>query len=153
MLLPWVTVLGPLMFLSCINDIVVWVSSPLYTHLQMIDFYIKQVRHSLILKNISLGLLFQWATVWQIRFNLFIMHTDYDQMLQVVNTFQHNYQLDGQVLDTRWTSTFRHPTTQIIFLWSGHITKLMNKASQIVIFLRWNLNKCSSTVKAFLILL
>ena len=50
------------------------------------------------------------------------------------------------------TTKDQHPYLGILLhkalSWSGHITNIASKASQIFNFLRRNLSKCSSTVKA-----
>ena len=75
---PQGTVLGPLMFLLYINDIATGISSPLRLFADDCLLYqtIKSTEDSFILQK-DLELLSQWATVWQMKFNIIIeMHSD-----------------------------------------------------------------------------
>ena len=62
--------------------------------------------------------------------------------------FQYDYKLNDITLSTNE----QHPYLGILLhkalSWSGHITNIANRASQIFNFLRRNLSKCSPTVKA-----
>ena len=68
---PQGTVLGPLMFLLYINDIATGISSPLRLFADDCLLYrtINSIEDSLILQK-DLELLSQWATVWQMKFNV-----------------------------------------------------------------------------------
>ena len=68
---PQGTVLGPLMFLLYINDIATGISSPLRLFADDCLLYrtINSVEDSFILQT-DLELLSQWATVWQMKFNV-----------------------------------------------------------------------------------
>ena len=61
---------------------------------------------------------------------------------------QYDYKLSNITLTTK----DQHPYLDILLhkalSWSGHITNIASKASQIFNFLRRNLSKCSSIVKA-----
>ena len=68
---PQGTVLGPLMFLLYINDMATGISSPLCLFADDCLLYrtIKSTEDSFIVQK-DLDLLSQWATVWQMRFNV-----------------------------------------------------------------------------------
>ena len=106
---------------------------------------IKSTEDSAILQK-DLELLSQWATVWQMKFNVskcIVIHCT-----RSLTPAKYHYKLSNTTLTTK----DQHPYLGILLhkalSWSGHIANIASKASQIFNFLRRNLSKCSSTVKA-----
>ena len=144
---PQGTVLGPLMFLLYINDIATGISSPLRLFADDCLLYrtINSVEDSFILQT-DLELLSQWATVWQMKFNV-------SKCIVICCTrshtpVQYGYRLNNITLSTDNQHTYLGILLHKSLSWSGHIASIVSKASQIFNFLRRNLSKCSSTVKA-----
>ena len=61
---------------------------------------------------------------------------------------QYGYRLNNITLSTDNQHTYLGILLHKSLSWSGHIVSIASKASQIFNFLRRNLSKCSSTVKA-----
>ena len=144
---PQGTVLGPLMFLLYINDIATGISSPLRLFADDCLLYrtINSVEDSFILQT-DLELLSQWATVWQMKFN--VSKCIVIRCTRSHTPVQYGYRLNNITLSTDNQHTYLGILLHKSLSWSGHIASIASKASQIFNFLRRNLSKCSSTVKA-----
>ena len=100
---------------------------------------------SLILQA-DLELLSQWATVWQMKFN--VSKCIVIRCSRSLAAVQCGYRLNNITLSTDDQHTYLGILLHKSLSWSGHIASIASKASQIFNFLRRNLSKCSSTVKA-----
>ena len=97
---PQGTVLGPLMFLLYINDIAAGISSLLRLFADDCLLYrtIKSTEDSAILQK-DLELLSHWATVWQMKFNVFkciVIHCT-----RSLTPAQYHYKLSNITLTTK----------------------------------------------------
>ena len=106
---------------------------------------IKSTEDSFILQN-DLGLLSQWVTVWQMRF--IVSKCVVIRCSRSLMPLQSNYQLDDHLLNIKEVHQYLGILLHRSLSWSGHITKICAKVSCVFNFLRCNLNKCSSAVKA-----
>ena len=145
--MPQGTVLGPLLFLLYINDIANRVSSSIRLFADDCILYrvIKFKNDSVILQH-DLDLLSQWATLWQMKFN--VSKCVLIQCSQSLYPFQYDYQLHNHILEVRDEHLYLDVLLHESLSWSNHITRTAAKASQLFNFLRCNLSNCSPSVKA-----
>ena len=144
---PQGTVLGPLLFLLYINDIANRVSSSIRLFADDCILYrvIKCENDSIILQR-DLDLLSQWATLWQMKFN--VSKCVLIRCSRSLDPFQYDYQLHNHILEVRDEHLYLGVLLHESLSWSNHITRTAAKASQLFNFLRRNLSNCSPSVKA-----
>ena len=135
------------MFLLYINDIATGISSPLRLFADDCLLYrsINSTEDSLILQK-DLELLSQWATVWQMKFN--VSKCTVIRCTRSPTPVQFGYKLNNITLSANNQHAYLSILLHKSLSWSGHLASVASKASQIFNFLRRNLSKCSSTVKA-----
>ena len=135
------------MFLLYINDIANRVSSSIRLFADDCILYrvIKCENVSIILQR-DLDLLSQWATLWQMKFN--VSKCVPIRCSRSLDPFQYDYQLHNHILELRNEHLYLGVLLHDSLSWSNHITRTAAKASQLFNFLRRNLSNCSPSVKA-----
>ena len=144
---PQGTVLGPLMFLLYINDISDNISSSLRLFADDCLMYrvIKSAEDVHRLQN-DLDVLAQWASLWQMNFN-----TDKCIVLKCsrnCSLLNSGYTLNGHILGVMEQHSYLGVILQSRLSWLPHINTIINKASKTLNFIKRNLYKCSTSVKA-----
>ena len=132
------------MFLLYINVIAAGISSLLRLFADDCLLY-RTIEDSTILQR-DLEMLSQWATVWQMKFN--VSKCIVICCTRSLTPVQYDYKLSNITLIAKDQRLYLGILLHKALSWSGHITNIASKASQIFNFLRRNFTKCSSTVKA-----
>ena len=112
------------------SPITTGISSPLRLFADDCLLYrtIKSIEDSFILQK-DLELLTQWATVWQMKFNIskcIVIHCT-----RSLTPFQYDYKLNDITLSTNKQHPYLGILLHKVLSWSGHITNIANKASRI----------------------
>jgi hypothetical protein len=146
---PQGTVLGPLLFLTFINDMPSWTKNS-YTKLFADDTLlfrtIKTKNDAKLLQN-DLSALEQWESLWQMEFNpskstVIRINPSKSKCLETV------YTLHGESLATSDASKYLGVTIKSDLGWDTHIEGLVGKANRNLGFLRRNFRTCTRAVKA-----
>ena len=144
---PQGTVLGPLLFLSYINDLPTVVqksSTKLFADDCLLFKEIKSKSDQADLQR-DLSSLEKWEGQWQMEFN-----PSKCTVIQISNkhTAKTSYILHGETLQTVEESKYLGVVFNNHLTWQNHISATANKASKVLGFLRRNLHDCSTKVKA-----
>ena len=147
---PQGTVLGPLLFLSYINDMPEAVK---HSHTRLF------ADDALLFRKISsdqdrdllqrdLSALAEWEAAWQMHFNpskCVTISINPSKKHEAVST---SYTLHNQVLETVGASKYLGVTISNDLSWSRHVDDITAKANRTVGFLRRNLGSCPTNTKA-----
>jgi hypothetical protein len=147
---PQGTVLGPLLFLSFINDLPDVVGSS-HTKLFADDCMLFRTINSLSDQQTlqtDLSALEQWEKDWQMDFNpskCTVLRVMPSQKKKARET---NYSLHGQTLEVTSDSKYLGVTINSTLTWSKHVDITAGKANRALGFLRRNINDCNTKVKS-----
>ena len=136
---------GPLMFLLCINDISKHINSPL--RLFPVDCLLYRViscKEDASLLQEDLDRIYEWTKIWQLSFNITKC-----VLLRSLSPYQCNYTLTKHTLATTDQHRYLGVLLDKQLSWPPHISNIVSKASQTLNFLKRNLSKCSTAIKAF----
>jgi len=146
---PQGTVLGPLLFLTYINDMPEMVKSSetkLFADDSLLFRTINNQADSVLLQN-DLTSLQDWEDKWQMSFNA--------KKCQVIRITPKNrpplpttYKLHGQTLDTVDASKYLGVTISNNLTWDRHIDNTIGKGNKTLGFIRRNLKDCTKPVKS-----
>lgn len=158
---PQGTVLGPLLFLTFINDLPDCVkSSSAKLFADDCLLFRKIVNHSdSDLLQADLTALEQWELTWQMSFNpskcnvvrISPRKTTTKQGKQRKKTkplLEYNYKLHDHILEASSSSKYLGVTISNDLTWTQHIQATANRANRAVGFLRRNFRECTPAVKA-----
>lgn len=147
---PQGTVLGPLLFLTYINDMPDTVTSSetkLFADDSMLFRSIENKKDSELLQK-DLTALEDWENKWQMNFNakkcIVIRITPLKKDLTVPST----YKLHGHTLDIVDSSKYLGVTMNNNLTWDRHIDNIIGKGNKTLGFIRRNLKDCTKPVKA-----
>ena len=146
---PQGTVLGPLLFLTYINDLpeaTKHSSSKLFADDSGLLKKVKDEKDQEKLQE-DLEALEQWEKDWQMEFNpskCIVMN----MVGQNKDPLIYNYKLHGQVLENAKTSKYLGVHLSSNMEWSEHIDRTVAKGHRTVGFLRRNFSSCSTAAKA-----
>ena len=144
---PQGTVLGPLMFLLYINDITEHVNSPLRLFADDCLLYrIITTKEDAIQLQHDLDQLHEWATKWQLRFN--VTKCTIMRFTRSLSPIIFNYKLNNHNLGTSNQHSYLGVILDNKLSWSPHISNIAAKANRTLNFLKRNLSCCSSNIKA-----
>ena len=143
----WGTVLCPLMFPLCINDINKNITPSklrLFADDSVIYITIYNEDDSIALQN-DLSTLSDSARIWQMNFNV-------DKCILLRFTQSHSpiindYFLNNQVIQCKDVCKYLRIQLDNTLSWNTHITTIVNKATRMLNFIKRNLSKCSYTTK------
>ena len=143
---PQGTVLGPLLFLTFINDIPNGVSSHLRLFADDCLMYrtISDASDNTKLQE-DLDRLHQWSQTWQMKFNsdkCYIMHFTLRR-----NIICSDYFLGGRKLGTVTSYPYLGLTFSSDMSWNKHIDKITSRANRMLGLVRRNLRKCSAKIR------
>lgn len=147
---PQGTVLGPLLFLTFINDLpdcVKFSTTKLFADDCLLVKRIASQNDSLQLQQ-DLSALEHWETTWQMEFNpskCNVIRIAPDKKKVVLPT---SYSLHGQNLETTASSKYLGVAITEDLSWKKHIESTINKGNRAVGFLRRNFRECTTDVKA-----
>ena len=146
---PQGTVLGPLLFLTYINDMPEMVKSSetkLFADDSLLFRTINNQADSVLLQN-DLTSLQDWEDKWQMSFNA--------KKCQVIRITPRNrpplpttYKLHGHTLDTVDASKYLGVTISNNLTWDRHIDNTIGKGNKTLGFIRRNLKDCTKPVKS-----
>jgi hypothetical protein len=146
---PQGTVLGPLLFLTYINDITDNLPPGTVARLFADDCVIYRPVHTpqdrQTFQN-NLNSLHEWAVRWQMHFNpkkCTVMHISAKG-----NCHPHPYFMDGVQLETVQEHRYLGVTLTSTLSWNSHVDAQCSKAGRILGLLRRNLGKCSMHTKS-----
>ena len=140
-------VLGPLMFLLYINDITEHVNSPLRLFADDCLLYrIITTNEDAIQLQHDLDQLHEWATKWQLRFN--VTKCTIMRFTRSLSPIIFNYKLNNHNLGTSNQHSYLGVILDNKLSWSPHISNIAAKANRTLNFLKCNLSCCSSNIKA-----
>ena len=136
--LPQGTVLGPLLFLSHINDLPTSVKSQVRLFADDCLLYrkIQTFNDHMLLQN-DLTQLGKWANTWGMNFN-----TNKCHILSIRNKTQFFYSLSNETLEYVTTNPYLGNTIYNDLKWHSHISTITEKANSILGFLRRNVRRC-----------
>ena len=143
------TVLGPLMFLLYINDAYLKThkNSPLRLFADDCLLYrVISCKEDASLLQEDLDRLYEWTKFWQLSFN--ITKCILLRCTRSLSPYQCNYKLNKHTLVTTDQHIYLGVLLDKWLSWSPHISNIASKASQTLNFLKRNLSKCSTTIKA-----
>ena len=144
---PQGTVLGPLMFLLYINDISKHINSPLRLFADDCLLYrVISCKDDASLLQEDLDRLYEWTKIWQLSFN--IKKCVLLRCTRSLSPYQCNYTLNKDTLATTDQHRYLGVLLDKRLSWSPHISSIASKASQTLNFLKRNLSKCSTAIKA-----
>ena len=144
---PQVTVLGPLLFLTYINDMPSHTESDvrLFADDSLLYREIRNTNDSIQLQE-DLNALESWEKKWLMRFNL--------SKCNVISippknkaVIEHHYTLHRQVLEQVDNAKYLGVTISNNLSWNKHIDNITAKGSRTLGFVRGNLKNCSRSVK------
>ena len=143
---PQGTVLGPLLFLTFINDIPHGISSHLRLFADDCLMYrtISNASDSTKLQE-DLDRLHQWSQTWQMQFNTdkcYIMHFTLRRNI----TFA-DYNLGGRTLSTVTDYPYLGLSFSNNLSWQKHISNITSRANRMLGLVRRNLRKCSTRIR------
>ena len=139
---PQGTVLGPLMFLLYINDISKYINSSLRLFIYDCLLYrVISCREDAASLQDDLNRLFEWTTVWQLKFN--ITKCVPLRCTRSLSPYQYNYILNNHTLAVTDQHTYLGVLIDKRLSWPPHISNIASKASQTLNLLKRNLSKCS----------
>ena len=146
---PQGTVLGLLMFLLYINDITEHVNSPLRLFADDCLLYrIITTKEDAIQLQHDLDQLHEWATKWQLRFNvtkcIIMRFTSCRSLSPII----FSYKLNNHNLGTSNQHSYLGVILDNKLSWSPHISNIAAKANRTLNFLKHNLSCCSYNIKA-----
>ena len=147
---PQGTVLGPLLFLTFINDLpdCVKLSTPkLFADDCLLFKRITSTTDSLQLQQ-DLAELEKWEETWQMKFNPSKCTAIRIAPSKTAAVIPSLYSLHGQTLETTPSSKYLGVTINENLSWKKHIDQTVNKGNRTVGFLRRNLRECTTDVKA-----
>ena len=144
---PQGTVLGPLLFLTYINDlpdVVQHSKTKLFADDCLLFKAIHNANDQRLLQS-DLSALEQWEIDWQMDFN-----PSKCTVIQIVNrsTSDTSYILHGETLQTVTDSKYLGITFNNKLTWQNHINATTTKANNVLGFVRRNLHDCSLKVKS-----
>ena len=145
---PQGTVLGPLLFLSYINDLpdtVKHSSTKLFADDCLLFKAINNDKDQRTLQS-DLSALEQWESDWQMEFNP--SKCTVIQFHSGNKIKQASYSLHSETLENVQHSKYLGVTFSHNLSWNFHLDSITQKANRILGFLRRNLNDCSMNVKA-----
>ena len=146
---PQGTVLGPLLFLTYINDLpdsIEHSSTKLFADDCLLFKPVKNTADSNLLQQ-DLSSLEKWENLWQMEFNAskcYVMHIKPGKRSQPV---KYDYFLHGQRLSDTNYSKYLGVTFSDDLSWSEHIKNTATKGNRSLGFLRRNFRRCTPTVK------
>jgi hypothetical protein len=143
---PQGTVLGPLLFLTFINDIPTGITSKLRLFADDCLIYrsISTINDSSSLQQ-DLDRLHQWSVDWQMQFNVDKCHLMRFTRRQKITDAQ--YHLGGTNLSSVTDYPYLGLTFQSDMSWRKHIDKITNKANRMLGLLRRNLRNSSHKIR------
>ena len=144
---PQGTVMGPLLFLTFINDLPEYTKSDvrLFADDALLYRRIKNIRDSEQLQQ-DLTSLGHWEQQWQMEF-----HPQKCTVIRVTKKqrpIQHQYRLHGHILETVPSGKYLGVTLNHQLNWTEHISNIRSKASKTIGFLRRNIRGCKPDIKA-----
>lgn len=144
---PQGTVLGPLLFLSYINDLPDCVSSNVRLFADDLILYrtIDNPETDCSKLQTDIDSLTSWEKTWQMKFNTskcFIMHVTHQR-----NFTRHDYHMNGTVLEKVNHHPYLGVELSSDLSWAKHITQSVSKANSILGLLRRNLWNCTQNTK------
>ena len=144
---PQGTVLGPLLFLSFINDMPEVTSSDirLFADDSLLYRRIISSRDTSILQQ-DLAALERWESDWQMAFNpekCTVMHITNRRKPLITN-----YRLHGHILEREQHSKYLGITISQDLKWNMHVNNITMKANRSLGFVRRNMRGCKPPVKA-----
>ena len=145
---PQGTVLGPLLFLSYINDlpdVVQNSSTKLFADDCLLFRAINNARDQHLLQS-DLTALERWESEWQMEFNpskCTVIQISNNKKIKLMH-----YNLHGEVLQTVEKSKYLGVTFNNRLTWSDHIDSIATKANKVIGFIRRNLQDCNTKVKS-----
>ncbi|KAK3096436.1 hypothetical protein FSP39_000095 [Pinctada imbricata] len=143
---PQGTVLGPLLFLSFINDMPEVTTSDirLFADDSLLYRRITSTRDSDTLQQ-DLAALEKWETTWQMAFNpekCTVIHVTNRRKPRITK-----YQLHGHTLEREESSKYLGITISQDLKWNIHVNNVTSKANRSLGFIRRNLRGCRPSVK------
>jgi len=147
---PQGTVLGPLLFLTYINDMPEKVTSSetkLFADDSMLFRSIKNQNDSHLLQK-DLTSLEDWENKWQMNFNAKKCIVIRIRPLKKELTVPSTYKLHGHTLDIVDSSKYLGVTINNNLTWDRHIDNIVGKGNKTLGFIRRNLKDCTKPVKA-----
>jgi hypothetical protein len=144
---PQGTVMGPLLFLTFINDLPEHTTSDvrLFADDCLLYRHIRNDEDAAALQN-DLTSLQQWEETWQMQF-----HPQKCNVIHVTNkrkSITHSYKLHDHIREVMENSKYLGVTINNKLNWTQHITNIKGKASRTLGFLQRNLGGCKSNVKS-----
>ena len=138
---PQGTVLGPLLFLTFINDIPTGITSKLRLFADDCLMYrpIHNAHDSQLFQQ-DLDRLHHWSTTWQMKFNTAKCHVMRFSLKR--NNIESEYHLGGSLLTMVSEYPYLGVTLSSNLSWQSHITNVSKKASRILGLLQRNLRGC-----------
>ena len=143
---PQGTVLGPLLFLTFINDIPSGITSNLRLFADDCLLYrsISSIDDSTRLQQ-DLNLLHQWSTKWQMQFNTDKCHLiRFTRRQKIIDA---HYHLGGSQLSTVDEYPYLGLSFSTDMSWQKHIGKITTKANRMLGLLRRNLRNCPLRIR------
>ena len=143
---PQGTVLGPLLFLSFINDLPTGITSQLRLFADDCLIYrpISSIEDTIALQN-DLDTLHQWSTKWNMKFNTDKCHTMRITLLR--NTINADYHLGNSSLTMVSEYPYLGLTLTNNMSWQTHINIISAKANRMLGLIRRNLRCCSQKLR------
>ena len=147
---PQGTVLGPLLFLTFINDLpdtIQHSTTKLFADDCLLFRKIANTNDNKLLQK-DLSALEDWEKLWQMDFNpgkCNVIRISPSKLKKIIET---NYILHNQVLEVTPSSKYLGVNISDDMSWSNHIRATVNKGNKTVGFLRRNFRECTTTVKA-----
>ena len=143
---PQGTVLGPLLFLSFINDMPDCTRSDirLFADDSLLYRQIRSRQDTITLQE-DLAALEKWEKDWQMSFNpekCTVIHVTNKRKPLITK-----YQLHGHTLEREKTSKYLGVTISQDLRWNSHIDNVTTKANKSLGFIRRNMRGCKSSVK------
>ncbi|KAK3881103.1 hypothetical protein Pcinc_014440 [Petrolisthes cinctipes] len=143
---PQGTVLGPLLFLSYINDLPLSLSSTtrLFADDSLVYRLINDRNDCLRLQD-DLTALEDWEVKWQMTFRPDKCH--HIRFTRAHNVIPYTYQLHNTNLNTVTSHKYLGVHISADMRWNTHIGNIRAKASRVLGFLRRNLSRCNTDTK------
>ena len=93
-----------------------------------------------------MSIIYEWTKIWQLSFN--ITKCVLLRCTRSLSPYQFNYTLNKHTLATTDQHRYLGVLLDKRLSWSPHISSIASKASQTLNFLKRNLSKCSTAIKA-----
>ena len=147
---PQGTVLGPLLFLTFMNDlpdVIQHSSTKLFVDDCLLFRKVDNIRDSKLLQQ-ELSALENWEQLWLMDFNPSKCSVIRISPSKTKRILESKYVLHNQILETTTNSKYLGVTISQDLSWSNHINTTVKKGNKTLGFLRRNFSKCTAEVKA-----